>query len=236
MPNKTVMAYNIDELGDERQKRICLYPEVTECPVCHHALSPKVLSAHYSIDNGNDDRTRYLHLTCFCQNCRTTFLCVYYGLITRYNPDELTFVKLCSISPSTPVLASYSDAIKKLSPGFVETYAQAEFAESKRLFQICGSGYRKALEILVKDYLCHIHPGDTEKIRSELLGASINRIENNRIKTLAQRSTWIGNDETHYVRKHEDLGLPEMKRFIKAMLTYIDSELAFEEAESISAK
>lgn len=85
-------------------------------------------------------------------------------------------------------------------------------------------------------YLSHIHPNDTEKIQSELLGASINRIENNRIKTLAQRSAWIGNDETHYARKHEDLGLSEMKRFIKAMLTYVESELAFEEAESISRK
>lgn len=47
---------------------------------------------------------------------------------------------------------------------------------------------------------------------------------------------WIGNDETHYARKHEDLGLSEMKRFIKAMLTYVESELAFEEAESISRK
>ena len=136
----------------------------------------------------------------------------------------------------TLVLDSYSDAIKQLSPGFVETYTQAESAESQQLFQICGPGYRKALEILVKDYLCHIYPDDTEKIQSEPLGASINRIESTRIKTLAQRSTWIGNDETHYVRKHEDLGLPEMKRFIKAMLTYIDSELAFEEAESISRK
>ena len=72
--------------------------------------------------------------------------------------------------------------------------------------------------------------------KDELLGASINRIENNRIKTLAQRSAWIGNDETHYARKHEDLGLSEMKRFIKAMLTYVESELAFEEAESISRK
>ena len=56
------------------------------------------------------------------------------------------------------------------------------------------------------------------------------------MKVLAERSTWIVNDETHYVKKREELGLDDMKRFIKAMLSYIESELAFEEAEAIPRK
>ena len=50
---------------------------------------------------------------------------------------------------------------------------------------------------------------------------------------MAERSVWIGNDETHYVRKHEDLDVSDMKRFIIAMVRYVDAELAFEDAESI---
>lgn len=236
MPRKYIAACNIDTLRcDSPEVRNCSYLEVTRCPMCHCSLSPLPLSAYYTEGKDDPNQQSALHLLCFCPNCRTTFLCIYRDFNALYNV-ELSFESPCSISPAAPAGNSYSDAIKNLSPGFVETYSQAAFAESQQLFQICGPGYRKALEILVKDYLSHIHPNDTEKIQSELLGASINRIENNRIKTLAQRSAWIGNDETHYARKHEDLGLSEMKRFIKAMLTYVESELAFEEAESISRK
>ena len=89
---------------------------------------------------------------------------------------------------------------------------------------------------MVKDYLCHVDPEHEEDIKKELLGRSIRRIDNTKIKTLAERSTWIGNDETHYVRKHEDLNVDDMKRFIIAMVRYVDSELAFEEASAIEPK
>lgn len=95
-------------------------------------------------------------------------------------------------------------------------------------------GYRKALEFLVKDYLIHKFPEDADNIKAEFLGNSISRISDARIKTLASRSIWIGNDETHYVRRHKDLGLDELKVFVPAMLYYIESELAFEQAESLS--
>ncbi len=135
--------------------------------------------------------------------------------------------------PFTARKSIISDRIKSLSPNFDEAYSQSETAESQQLFQICGVGYRKALEYLVKDYLCHKHPECSEEICSEFLGASIKRIDDSRIKTLAERSTWIGNDETHYVKKHEDLDVNDMKRFIMALLTYVESELAFEEALGI---
>ena len=116
---------------------------------------------------------------------------------------------------------------------FVSTYAQSQQAEADGLTEICGIGYRKALEYLVKDFLCHVDPDHEEEIKKELLGPSIRRIHDPRIKTLAERSVWIGNDETHYVRKHEDLDVNDMKRFIIAMVRYVDAELAFEDAESI---
>lgn len=154
----------------------------------------------------------------------------------RITALTLVFRRLISATPMTHSPVRFSDDINDLSPGFVETYTQASAAEAEQLLQICGPGYRKSLEFLVKDYLCHKFPEDAEKIRSELLSQSINRINDHRMKVLAERSTWIGNDETHYVKKREELGLDDMKRFIKAMLSYIESELAFEEAEAIPRK
>ena len=97
-------------------------------------------------------------------------------------------------------------------------------------------GYRKALEFLIKDYVIHLHPEETDLIKSEPLGATIQRIDDHRIKTLAQRAAWLGNDETHYVRHHLDRDVSDMKTFIDAMLHFIASELSFEDALSISPK
>ena len=61
-------------------------------------------------------------------------------------------------------------------------------------------------------------------------------VEDKRINTLAEKSAWIGNDEAHYVRKHEDLDVQDMKRFTQAMVYFVSMNLITEEAESISAK
>ena len=51
-----------------------------------------------------------------------------------------------------------------------------------------------------------------------------------RLVTLAKASVWLGNDETHYVKKHPDYTLNNMKAFINAFITFIDSDLAYEAA------
>ena len=149
-----------------------------------------------------------------------------FGLTSVYLGDY-------SLFPMTPDYDRFSSEIAELSPTFVQTYEQAQYAESSGLNQICGIGYRKALEYLVKDYLCHKSPTLEDTIKTELLGNSLRRIEDSRIQALAKRATWIGNDETHYVRKHEDLNVGDMKTFIKAMVHFIESDLALEQALAI---
>lgn len=82
----------------------------------------------------------------------------------------------------------------------------------------------------MKDYCCSVDPEHTEDICKEFLGKSLTRIQETRIQTLAKSAVWLGNDETHYVRKHEDRDITDMKRFIAAMVHFLDSEFAFQEA------
>lgn len=206
-----------------------VYEEYSSCPSCHLAIIPHVMHSYY-VDHGKPMGGHQLYLTCQCPNCRRVFLCEYERTVGL----QASIIK--SVTPATPPPVSIPDGVKALSPNFYETYAQALHAESEGLLQLCGPGYRKALEYLVKDYLCHIHPESVDAIKGELLGKSIKRIDNDRLKVLAERATWLGNDATHYVQKHEDEGLDEMKRFIRAMVTYIESELAFEAASEISPK
>ena len=236
MVEKLIRARSVDYPDIDSYILPFSYQEVTECPACHFALQPSVLSSFYVAGDAENKDAYYLYQTCLCNRCRQVFLSKYEKPLGLGQHNPCSSLQASFSVPLTPKTDSFSNEIEALSPSFVETYSQASIAEAQQLTQICGVGYRKSLEFLVKDYLCHKHPDDAEKIRSEFLGASIKRIEDNRVKVLAERSTWIGNDETHYVRKHDNLTLESMKRFIKAILSYIESELAFEEADSIPRK
>ena len=222
-----ISAFDID--GDIREE--FNIPEISECPICHYALKPTIIDSKY-VNDSEEAETLFcnLYTTFFCPKCRGVFLGKFrfaHGVLLG---DDPKYLNSCELFPMTPNRESFSDDILGLSLTFVETYGQAQQAEAEGLSQICGIGYRKALEYPVKDYLCHKFPTDEEAIKAEALGQSLRRIEDGRIKTVAQRATWIGNDETHYVRKHEDLDVKTMKTFIRAMINFIDSELTFEKA------
>lgn len=210
----------------------CSYEEVSVCPMCHTALTPGTLATYYLSEDADNGKYKVFVIN-FCPKCRNVFICRYdaegYGRLDCFSPPV-------SISPYNFQQHQFSKYIHDLSPGFVEIFSQSEQAESLGLTQICGPGYRKALEFLTKDYLCHIDPDHSDDIRKEFLGKSIDRIENKRIKTLSEKCAWIGNDETHYIRKHEDLGIEILRSFIDALVHFIESELAFEAAESIPYK
>lgn len=206
------------------------FQETDECPICHFSLRPEIKQGYFV--RLKDGSSYEAYLVCLCTRCRQMFFIKYSG--TCHN--SISSPTLQKLIPVTPSRVSFSDDLSAISPTFVNTYNQAQFAESQGLTEICGIGYRRALEFLVKDYLIHLSPDEEDTIKAEFLGASIKRINNDRIKVLAERSTWIGNDETHYVRKHEDFDYTDMKRFIIAMVRYIESELTFEEALSIPPK
>lgn len=115
-------------------------------------------------------------------------------------------------------------------PYFFQIYEQAAEAESHGLDKISGMAYRKALEILVKQYLIKQTPDEENAILNETLGKNINRISFEKIRVLAKAISWIGNDQTHAVQKHPDYNVPEMKRFMLALCHLISAEYVADEA------
>ena len=49
-------------------------------------------------------------------------------------------------------------------------------------------------------------------------------------------SAWIGNDETHYQRKHENYDINHLKSFIHATVSTIDSDLEVINAQQLLNK
>jgi hypothetical protein len=116
--------------------------------------------------------------------------------------------------------------IQEISPQFCRIYQQALVAEENGLDQICGPGFRKALEFLIKDFLnTHKYPNDEEaqeQVKAASLGTVIrDHIGEPKIKQCAERAVWLGNDQTHYVRLWESKDISDLKSLIRMTVAYI---------------
>lgn len=198
-------------------------PEI--CPICKHAIQPKALSYHGYYDGNN---SRFVVCTYLCKHCYSPFLT--HHKISGTTGSTLTTETLF-IEPNRFTKKKFDSHIADVSPGFVTIYNQALAAETSGLDQIAGIGYRKALEFLIKDYLIHENPEDRDKIEKMELGNCIaNKVANEKIKAVASRSTWLGNDQTHYVQRFSEYDIDDMKRFIDAVVYWIAMELTTTEA------
>ena len=136
--------------------------------------------------------------------------------------------------------AEIPELIQNNFSNFIEIYNQAKLAEESDLDQLAGMGYRKAIEFLVTDYLLKYPIEGVEKDwltnpKTSLI-SKINKLKNERIRQLATAITYLGNDETHYTRRHPDFDLDKMKAFIKVLLSDIENELIFEESTELINK
>lgn len=194
------------------------------CPICGHALSPDVLySSLIEYENNEDNKLFILN---YCPNCDNEFMSIH-----SYDFSDGGYL----FDSSAPVHFSdhtFSDNIQSLSPQFALTYNESLRAENLGLNSICGMGYRKALEFLIKDYVISKFPEEKAKIEQLPLAQCIGTyISDERLKTLAKASAWLGNDQIHYVQKHTSHGIKALKQFINAFVTFIDADLAFQEAD-----
>lgn len=191
---------------------------IRECPICHLKISPNLVG---------DARGRYYYSLLECPHCGELFIIKYEWSYSRsFTGSEYT---LKSIFPKKAKDISIQEGIKVISPMFVKIYNQALEAEVNNLDQISGIGYRKALEFLIKDYLIHKNKDKEEEIKSKFLGKCIDMIDNENIKRMAKAATWIGNDETHYIRIWMDKDINDLKRLINLTIAWIDLELKTEE-------
>lgn len=207
-----------------------------ECPRCHFAITPKELAFGGYINNNGDHFASGLYL---CTHCYQTFLTLYKCTIKISSKAGFCGFtsSLLYLGPESLHDCECPDSVKKAFPRFYKIYNQAHKADSLGLDEIAGIGYRKAVEILVKDYCLLTLPDDKvkEKIPSMPLSQCINLIPYEPIRTLALGSAWLGNDETHYERKHVDHDLEDLKRFVKALIFFVSADLAVSDASSLCA-
>ncbi|MDM5040954.1 hypothetical protein [Bacillus sp. OR-18] len=199
-----------------------LNPLPEKCPNCDHSVSPEYIF-EYSKDLYN------LSLVCGCprKDCASLFVAEYKSTVMRNN-----YYELVALYPQKYKTHVYSDDIINLSNKFVEIYNQAFIAEQSGLNEICGVGYRKSLEFLVKDYAIKLNPNEVAEVKRKFLKPCIvDYIPNENVKFLAERATWLGNDETHYERKWHEKDVQDLKILIELTVKYIEMELMFQKVQ-----
>ena len=205
-----------------------------ECPICHSGIEPTIYGG--SIDGAGTEA--YLSLHCGCRKCNSSFLSRYdvIGIDLNQAVSLHTYAHKTRFKCSEPIKTrkiTFDKHIESVSSSFVEIYNQAKIAEDSGLTHLCGIGYRKSLEFLIKDYALYIHQED-ESIADKPLSQCIkDYLDNDNLKHVATAAAWIGNDETHYTKKHEDYNLDDLKMIINATVSYITTELITLEAMKI---
>lgn len=148
---------------------------------------------------------------CPSQDCSRLFIALY-EIPPLQSRGPFVLAKTVPATSHTRVFDAF---VKDVSPAFCDIWNQAYQAEQAGLAQICGMGYRKAVEFLVKDYLVRQKPHEESNIQNALLGACISKhIDDPRIRACAKRAAWLGNDETHSLRKWEGKDVKDLKTLI----------------------
>ena len=191
-----------------------------ECPCCHHGIEAIPILAVW-FPEIQHDRIEAVYR---CPRARCNHLFIAYYVST--SKDNTKLFNFDGVTPYKCRLRVFDKRILDVSPEFVRIWNEAARAESEKLMTLCGVGYRKALEFLIKDYLIANDQSKRQPVTISPLGRCISEhVTDQRVKECAKRAAWLGNDETHYYRKWEDKDVHDLKELIELTLHWILAEL-----------
>ncbi len=202
--------------------------EAEFCPTCHRGLRPVYIGGYVETDN------RFSVLN-YCTMCNNTFISKY----TYIKPNPWpTYVSTNFVEslPKQIEVRIFEQELVDLSPRFCSIYNQSKCAEDMNLNEVAGMGYRKSLEFLIKDYSIFSNPESTTTITNTKYSLSQcieDYITESHLKDLSKLTSWIGNDETHYTRKHIDKDIEDLKEYLDATIYFVLFNLKAKRAKSI---
>jgi hypothetical protein len=194
----------------------------TICPLCQHAITPDRVSHNVIRLRG---KTPSLQLIYRCPNshCQQAFVATYF-------PSFGGQYTLRSVAPIVPRASAVDPLVAAMSRDYVVLLTQSAHAEQYGLDQIAGTGYRRALEYLVKDFAIMKATDNMERIRAMTVAGVIGEyVSDLNVKECARRAAWLGNDESHYLRKWEDKEVNDLKALLRLTETWILNVLQTEQ-------
>lgn len=216
----------------------------TKCPHCNQTGIQQFVNGVFIQDNTEDeipsDRIikSFSIVTCclYCRNYSTNI--INYKHNTWYTGYDL------SIDFTYPPFENLDNEppqnIKDEYPDFYNIWKEATKAKNSGLHNLAGMGYRKSIEFLTTDYLLKnpIEGVETDWITSPrtTLMQKIDKLDKPRLVTLGKAIAYLGNDETHYTRIHEEYSIDDLISFIDLFISEIESDLKYKKAEQLINK
>ena len=155
-----------------------------------------------------------------CPSCKK-----YHMTIQEYlrQSDETTMVLVYPNKVVTDIDRLFIDH----APRFVEFYSEAIEAEKMGLENIAGTGYRSAIECLIKDYALDFGLDDKEYLSSPKLSFNnaIDRYikDDELLKGALHFIREVGNDYTHW-DKNSSISLLTMKHYVEIIIQIFKSK------------
>lgn len=210
-----------------------------ECPICHYAMDLESNAWRNYHDADTLDQKYFNVFSLYtCQHCHKGFVIIHTMQKVTDNSEESDIFEIRQIAcPSTATDKSVDGQIREISPRFYEVYNQCSVAKQSGLSELYGMGLRKALELLVTDYILTRNPGDKSKIiKMSLHSRIVNYFKDSDAKTSLLACKYLGNNETHYDNSNSMGDIVLLGNLIDDVIYYIKRELRGERAAAIIQK
>ena len=235
MIEKRLHFYDFDENShsycdvDIDEPRICNH--------CNHS-GEQIFVDGISLNEADNNISAICFFNCyFCKKTSIYFMSHY------LSDSHYLWLNIIDVIPKSKITENsitQNPELTQIFPDFFNIYNQAQKAQDEGLDQIAGMGFRKSLEFLVTDFLLIYPPQDVTEVwltnPTTTLGQKIEKLENQRIKKLSKAISFLGNDETHYTKRHPEHDVESIKTFIKALLSDVENEITLIEAERLLSK
>lgn len=187
-----------------------------KCPHCNVVIAPTNLDSQKVSYDSSNDINFVLHRCTYCnKNYISTHL--------RNKSNRST--TLLSIYPEVAE-ESAPEIIEKFSPRFARIFQQAAKAEILNHIELAATGYRMALEVLVKEYAILENPDQEEDIKKSTLNNCLQKYFKDMPTSVAGHVVkTLGNDYAHYIQKHMDVDFKELKTYLNIFLLHIEMNL-----------
>lgn len=190
------------------------YKKPSTCPFCGietDAITASVTQISYRKDS-------QLYAVGYkCTHCEKRFV----GIFEKVKRGETEQLEYIEVLPR-PAGHELPSCLATISPRFIEVHNESEGAELFGFTDLAAMGYRKALEILVKDFAI-VELGKTvEEVSSKKLDAAIGLyLQQEELVKTADVVRILGNDHTHYKEKYPDFDFGLLKHYYDIFLRLI---------------
>lgn len=188
------------------------YEKPSVCPHC--GFGTDAVRTANAIWNYFDNSALLLQM-CKCTSCGKLFF------FASHKEEGASTAKLVCVIPNTEAVYK-NEILEKISPRFINMYNQALRAENRQDIELAATGYRSAMEILIKDYAINELNEPKEQVTLNNLNNAIGKyLKQEELVNSADVIRVLGNDFTHYDRKYPEHDFDILKTYMDIFITLI---------------